>query len=68
MLALLEVREYNPQSSKRHRSPMALVDGRLLLCHEHLAGSWLELMVIVHIPSPPMASFMACQQLAMGLR
>jgi len=31
--------------------PMALVDGRLLLCHEHLAGSWLELMAIAHTPS-----------------
>jgi hypothetical protein len=30
---------------------MAFVDGRLLLRHEHLAGSWLELMAIAHTPS-----------------
>jgi hypothetical protein len=46
VLALLEVSEYNPQSSRRHRSPMALVDGRLLLRHQHLAVAWLELMAV----------------------
>jgi len=30
---------------------MALVDGRLLLHHEHLVGSCLELMAIAHTPS-----------------
>ena len=30
---------------------MALVNGLLLLHHEHLAGSWLELMAIAHAPS-----------------
>ncbi len=36
----------SPQSMRRNRSPVKLVDGLLLLCHEYVPGALVEVMEI----------------------
>jgi hypothetical protein len=41
----------SPQSMRRNRSPVKLIDGLVLLCHEHLASALVELVEIAQTPS-----------------
>ena len=41
----------SPQSLRRNGSPVKLIDGLLLLCHEHLSGSLVKLVEIAQTPS-----------------